>query len=257
MLGPQSRVLFVGDQNKLVECARHGEGTATFVCTHVRRGVACGFFDSGESPENPFPDAWCAGCEEVRTREGEWNDVSEEFAQVGLLCSGCYLEARQRNRRLPVGLKSGVGKLSNEEASCFIAAAQARLTAKQEALDDKTRFLSYPQWFFDDKAQTLRFVSDDQPTLVFPVTLVGSFSTKTNTWMWAWHNEVLDQTIGDTWMLEAFGEVRGIERMSEGYWTAAEIDCWEVAAVAAHVLGAIGVFRAPMDHQAWFMLLEN
>jgi hypothetical protein len=37
-------------------------------------------------------------CEEVRQQEGEWNDRSEAFAKITLLCAGCYEVVKQRNQ---------------------------------------------------------------------------------------------------------------------------------------------------------------
>ena len=41
--------------------------------------------------------AWCSECEKVRIAEGgEWNERSEEFAGVTVICGSCY-EAKKRN----------------------------------------------------------------------------------------------------------------------------------------------------------------
>jgi hypothetical protein len=86
-----------------VECPKHGEQDSTFVCRHIvsslRTGSPVGFIQSVENPEDPRPDAWCSECEKVRIEEGgEWNDQSEAFAGVTLLCGACYDEARELNR---------------------------------------------------------------------------------------------------------------------------------------------------------------
>jgi hypothetical protein len=82
-----------------IECRVHGEQQQTFVCRHlakaVQTGEKVGFFWSGE----PRGDAWCAACEAVRIREGgltgDWNDRSEEFAGITLLCGACYDRVRE------------------------------------------------------------------------------------------------------------------------------------------------------------------
>lgn len=85
----------------LVECAEHGSQQATFVCQHLvqslRDGRRVGFFWSSET-DHPRPDAWCSACE-VKRRDcgGEWNDESESFAGVTLLCGACYDRAREFN----------------------------------------------------------------------------------------------------------------------------------------------------------------
>jgi hypothetical protein len=57
--------------------------------------------------------------------------------------------------------------------------------------------------------------------------------------------------------LRVFGEVRGIPELTAGHRGCEEIDAWEMASIASFVLGGEGVYRAPFDHQYWFMLLSN
>jgi len=79
-----------------VECDHHGKSHATFVCQHLARGQGRGFFTS-EPDADPRPDAWCFACEQVVNAAGEWNDESEAFAAIRMLCAGCYDEVRRRN----------------------------------------------------------------------------------------------------------------------------------------------------------------
>lgn len=77
-----------------IECQMHGEEEETFVCHHLaqalRTGETVGFFWAG----GPRGDAWCSACEEVRIREGgvtgDWNERSEKFADIQILCGACY-----------------------------------------------------------------------------------------------------------------------------------------------------------------------
>jgi hypothetical protein len=81
-----------------VECHAHGEQEETFVCQHLLGALGTrkkvGLFRSG----GPRGDAWCSACEEVRIREdgvtGDWNERSEAFAGIKLLCGACYDELR-------------------------------------------------------------------------------------------------------------------------------------------------------------------
>ena len=233
----------VSDRTKSVECERHGQGYETFVCTHLRKGVACGYVSSTglDRGDDPWPDAWCSVCEEVRAKEGGWNDVSEAFADIVLLCSGCYEDARRRNEQLPRSLELDMGRLDDDHAQRLIQTACLSTDEAQRALDDRTGFVSYPRWQFDADTRSLRFHGADTPDLVTPVSLVGSFSSKSDTWMWAWEsNRVEPELLGDVWRLRTFGEVRGISCMSEGTWPAEEHDGWHMASLAAHLLQAQG-----------------
>jgi MinD superfamily P-loop ATPase len=41
--------------------------------------------------------AWCNECEAVRQKNGGWNDESEAFAQITMICDACFEAARLRN----------------------------------------------------------------------------------------------------------------------------------------------------------------
>jgi len=50
-----------------------------------------------ELSEDDDFQAWCSDCELVRQREGRWNDISEAFAEIKLVCEKCYFEMKEFN----------------------------------------------------------------------------------------------------------------------------------------------------------------
>jgi hypothetical protein len=86
----------MSDKTEPMICESHEGGYATFVCQHLVTGSGLGFFCADE-PDDERPDAWCGDCDRILEEEGEWNDTSEAYAQVTVLCSGCYDVVRQRN----------------------------------------------------------------------------------------------------------------------------------------------------------------
>jgi hypothetical protein len=90
------------DEERYVECSVHGTQQATFVCQHLvhslRTGEYVGFC-CAESGGNPRPDAWCDECEKaVQATDGEWNNESEAFAGIKLLCGACYDRVKHINQ---------------------------------------------------------------------------------------------------------------------------------------------------------------
>ena len=87
--------------NKYIECCKHGKQQATYVCQHIVQSLEDekprGFWCSNESPDNPRPDAWCNECEAIVNDAGGWNDETELFAGVKLLCGACYDKAKHLN----------------------------------------------------------------------------------------------------------------------------------------------------------------
>lgn len=85
----------------LVQCAEHGSQEETYVCKHLvlslRTKEVIGFYWSSKLRG----DAWCATCEKVRIAEGgssgDWNERSEAFADIKVLCAACYDRVRAIN----------------------------------------------------------------------------------------------------------------------------------------------------------------
>ena len=87
-------------KRKTVECGVHGAEGAAWVCRHLDLDEPVGFVE-GYDPDEPDAElfqAWCAACDEVLAREGEWNDRSEAFAGIRLVCRACYREMKALNR---------------------------------------------------------------------------------------------------------------------------------------------------------------
>lgn len=90
--------------SKKIECPEHGPQTTTFVCCHLteslKTGKIVGYHCAEEDPEEPYPDAWCDACQNIFEEEGfEWNDRSEAFANINILCGLCYNRARKLNSK--------------------------------------------------------------------------------------------------------------------------------------------------------------
>jgi hypothetical protein len=87
--------------SRRVICGEHGERRPTFVCRHLVQGRGVGFITPNQPPkddESGEEAAWCNECEKIRQRQGGWDDISEAFAGVTMICDACFEAARQRNQ---------------------------------------------------------------------------------------------------------------------------------------------------------------
>ena len=86
------------DPSDAVHCPDHGLARPAFLCRHLFQQLLdkdfrpIGFCEPDSPGESV--NGWCKRCDEALAREGEWNDVSEAFAGIKLVCSGCYGQAR-------------------------------------------------------------------------------------------------------------------------------------------------------------------
>lgn len=83
----------------IIKCNKHDLKKSTYVCQHIANSlltrIPVGFFWS-KNDKQMFPDAWCEDCEKrVIKTNGKWKDEALKKLNVKLLCSGCYLMARE------------------------------------------------------------------------------------------------------------------------------------------------------------------
>lgn len=90
-------------KQKSIECADHGISRPAYVCQHLDLKTPKGFkeaFDTSKGMELDEDDdfqAWCNACEEIRVKYNGWNEESEEFADIKLICENCYFEMKEIN----------------------------------------------------------------------------------------------------------------------------------------------------------------
>ncbi|QJX48464.1 hypothetical protein HMJ29_16695 [Hymenobacter taeanensis] len=90
-------------KDKYIKCGTHEYGRRAFICNHLNTRAKAGFEESFETYENMELEedddfqAWCDKCEQVRQKEGGWNDNSMAFADIRLVCESCYFEIKELN----------------------------------------------------------------------------------------------------------------------------------------------------------------
>lgn len=235
--------------SKTVECSIHGDRSPTFVCHHLLRGEGVGF-NVGYDPDEPdalYPDAWCDACEEVVEKEGEWNDRSEAFADIRLLCSGCYCETRERN-----------WKEDEQAVIDLITQSFEYLQSVQESFKKEFRLDDYERWDWSQDDCKLLFSNGDQAVVECDIDFVGSFSHAGNSWMWVWANESFPEAIkSKSRLIRDIGEDQNMLKLASAVWHGDQIDAWEMTAVMAAHLKAIGAYRTASDMGYVYMVIKN
>lgn len=201
----------------------------------------------------------CDLCEEsFEAGGGEWNEQNEGAADIKALCSHCYENARDRNEDVPHLARGAAARLTASEIDALLHHAVHETQALQELSDKAWGWRDLGRWDFDDEVSTLTFSDTTGGGVIADVRLVGSYSSRSNTFQWAW--ETFRETARESapiTHLRTFGEVRGIPDLTTPLWKCDESTGREMTSLAAYVLGADAVYRAAFDHQYWFMLLSN
>jgi hypothetical protein len=129
-----------------------------------------------------------------------------------------------------------------------------------ELMDKNERFEeqygSHAQYDWDDEAVTLTFSDPILPTVRIDVTVVGS--TEGDSWEWSWANaNYEDRSKLGIERVRQFGEANGYEKLTSAFLNADEDTGWEMTAVAAHLLDALGAYRFPTDAGHCYLIYKT
>jgi hypothetical protein len=140
----------------------------------------------------------------------------------------------------------------------LVAQADAYAEECQERLKAEYSLLDYPRYDYDQESATLLFSGADRPNLKFTIQVIGSWAAEAGSWLWAWENDsILLGAREHVHVLQKFGLENGFQRLSEALWDATQADAWEMTRVACLLLQADGVYRAPDEDGALFMVLSE
>ncbi|WP_223786819.1 DUF6882 domain-containing protein [Marinicella meishanensis] len=237
----------MSDSEHQIECSRHGKTNVTFLCRHLVEGEKLGF-NLAYDPENPddlCPDAWCDECDKVLDAEGGWTGKFEKFADIKVLCSRCYEDVRDRNW------------VQDEEIfHDLVRSSFSFIEPRHEAFLSEYKVDEHERWDWYQETAKLVFSHNGKPQVEADIQFSGTFSTSSNTWMWAWVNNSLSEIVkSSSREIKELGEELGLKQLVAGRYAATEVDGWEMTSVLAKHLNAIGVYRTPSDNGFTYMVI--
>lgn len=239
----------MSDTDNRVSCDTHGKANGTFLCKHLLGSENLGF-NLGYDPDYPdelCPDAWCDKCEEILDAEGEWNEKSEAFADIKLLCEYCYEDIRDRN-----------WVQDDEVYHDLVTDCFAFIEPLHKDFLDKYNVGNYERWDWDQETGKLIFSNNGIPELEAEIHFSGSYSSKSETWMWAWANGSLEENVkASSRAIKELGEELGLKQLVAGRWKATEVDGWEMTSVLAKAINAIGLYRTPTSNGFIYMAVTS
>ena len=112
-------------------------------------------------------------------------------------------------------------------------------------------------WHFDMTSRSLLSFGD---RYAWRVQLLGTESEETQTWLWAWANEVSKippPLLQAALQLKAFGEEQQIPELATPMFPLEGIDGHFLAMIASGVCHANGYYRCPYDGGAAFLLIQD
>lgn len=240
----------MSDKEDTVECPTHGTASEAWVCQHLVGASEKLGFNVGydvDDPDDYYPDAWCDECEKALETEGEWNETSQAFANIKLVCSGCYQDIRERN-----------WKQDKDTWDTLVRDACSSMSKKQEKFLKDFRINDHGRWDRDQEAGNLSFSHEGEPQVTAKFHFAGSLSLSSNTWMWAWANEGFEESTRiASRRIRELGDEQGFLNLSAHLVDATEHDAGHFAAIMAQEFGAIGTYRTFDDDRWAYMIITD
>lgn len=148
--------------------------------------------------------------------------------------------------------------MSEQEVQDFLRQAKWFMRSLIEQNEKDFRLATYQRFDWDQWRGELVFSSGGVPKVVARIQVVGSLSTKANTWHWAWANSSLLEPVRQSVLkTKEFGTERAIIRLIQPRWAAKETDAWEMTAVTTKLTEAKGAFRSPSQDGFTFMVFTD
>jgi len=117
---------------------------------------------------------------------------------------------------------------------------------------------SYENCFYEHGIGAFHFKSDSGKNLYFKYIDVGSFSTKANTWNWAWDNKSTPLHVSRPLeKVKTFGHANNFGKLTRGLFSGDDYTGWAMTAVSAKLLNAIGTYRFPQEQLFIYFIFTN
>ena len=134
----------------------------------------------------------------------------------------------------------------------------AEVKRKNQKLADEYGFGSFERWDIDQELGELVFSDEGVPKLICSVTMLGSFSVQSETWMWGWANPtLLEPLTRDTNAVREYGETNRIEDLKVEKTHATEGEAWALSALACRTLSGLGLYRGPTGNGFVVMMIKG
>jgi hypothetical protein len=140
----------------------------------------------------------------------------------------------------------------------LLTRSHENLERTQLALEKEFQLSAYDRWDVSQDTGELVFSDSERPDVVARVIFVGSYAFSSQTWLWGWANESIDESL-----TSALARVRrhGLQHrfrlLTERGWSSQEEEGWDMAAVTNYLLGGKGVYRGPSESSILWMVITD
>lgn len=152
---------------------------------------------------------------------------------------------------LPFRRKGDTGE--TPEFKALLEGSVEGLRLQTAAHQNMWHFGEEEQWNFSQDTGELVLTFHDKIARA-PAQIIGSFDLRKGTWMWAWANPTISESLTrDSIRVRDYGKQHGIRRLTMPQWPCVELDGWHMAALANRLCGSNGAYRGPAGETFVFL----
>lgn len=240
---------------------------ACFICSHVfdkTRPILLVVHEDGDwqfmcgAADHAGNDGHLVGAGHLIDRDPSLNECADlpngfvaERSAVG--------ESWHRSEISSVPINTGREPAAPARSEAFeelIGAASSYLADCQNHLEQEYHLGKWSRYDWSQETRQLVFSDKGAPKVIADIQFVGSVSTETDTWLWAWDNGSVDRRLFEALLrVRQYGEAHGFPHLTTPKWYAHEVDGWEMTSIAAFLLRAKGAYRSPGKNGFTFMII--
>ncbi|WHY79877.1 hypothetical protein QNH20_12325 [Neobacillus sp. WH10] len=148
--------------------------------------------------------------------------------------------------------------MTDDQFDDYLDYCYDKLESKQGKLFQKYGIGSFEEYWYSQEGSILQFKTDSEVKLEFNVVFIGSWSSNSDTWMWAWGNEsMIHQTRNQSIVLKELQQVTGYDIFANPYFKCDEAMAHELTAFAVEHLNAEGMYISPDGKSHLFMAIMS
>ena len=146
--------------------------------------------------------------------------------------------------------------MTDNEFDNFVDNCYQELKTKQSLLFSEYNLGKYDEYWYDQTTESIQFKTAGNVELEFIILPIGSWSSKSNTWAWAWANKsITDELKSQSIKIKDLANYTGYGIFEKEAFEADEFMAHELTSMAVHHLGALGMYIVPSNNLKLFLAL--
>lgn len=144
--------------------------------------------------------------------------------------------------------------MTNEQFESYLDMCYDKLESKQQKFISDYNIDNFDEYWYDQGQCILQFKNNGQVLLEFSVVFIGSWSGKSNSWMWSWANEsAADYARSKSNCLKDLQNITGNEVFINSLFECDQEMAYELAAFSIEYLDAEGMYIVSDERNDLFM----